>query len=233
MSNYVDKEEMLEELVKYRKLYQEWINNGKLIDDKPFVNEELYKMISDIANNYASIGKFSGYSWKDDMVSEAIVTCVKYCHNFNPEKQKIPQPFSYITMICHNSFLNYIKKQNKHSEIKKELYDMVVLLIDEDQYGIKAVNYELYKLYKSLKKEHIDISCKDCGHQWEDFRNTKICPKCNGNTLIKKKVKIICNNCGKEWKDFKNVEKCPKCKSNMLYKPLKRRKKNIYRRLKT
>ena len=99
--------------------------------------------------------------------------------------------------------------------------------MEEDQYGTKAINYELFKIYVTLKKEHIDIVCNDCGHKWEDFRNTKICIKCNSNSLLKKKVNIKCNDCGKEWKDFKNVEKCPKCKSNMLYKPLERKKKNF------
>ena len=226
MPNYIDKEEMLEELIKHRKLYLEWINNGSKKEEKPFVCEKLYTMIADIATNYASIGKFSGYSWKEDMISEAITTSMKYCHNFNPEKQKVPQPFSYVTMICHNAFLNYIKKQNKHSEIKKELYDMVMLLMNsDDQYSTKAINYEMFKLFEKLKEDHIDIMCKDCNHKWEDFRNVKICPKCNSNTLVKKKSKIKCNNCGKEWKDFKNVKACPKCKSNMLYRPLERKKK--------
>jgi len=188
-NNYVDKEEMLEELIIYRKLYLEWINKGKLDEDKPFISNTLYRMISDIANHYASSGKFAGYSYKEDFISEAISTCVKYCHNFNPEKQKVPQPFSYITMICHNAFINYINKQNKHSEIKKELYDIVVLLIEEDQYGLKAINYELYKLYKSLKKEHIDILCGKCNHKWEDFKNVEKCVKCDSDMLFKPLVK--------------------------------------------
>jgi hypothetical protein len=61
-------------------------------------------------------------------------------HNYNPEKS--PNAHAYITMICNNSFIQYIQKEKKHSAIKQELYDKK----DEIDLGEMSVDY------KELKK---------------------------------------------------------------------------------
>lgn len=108
------------------------------------ISAELGEMIFRIASNYSKRGNFSSYTWRRDMVSEAVLTCLKYMHNFDPEKQKSPNPFSYFTTICHNSFINYIRKQKKHSKIKDILYKNKEK-IEEDIgliFEIKGINYQ-------------------------------------------------------------------------------------------
>lgn len=118
-------------------------------------------MIFKIAKNYASKGNFSGYTWKEDMRSEAVLTCLKYMHNFDPNKQKYPNPFAYFTTIIYHSFLNYIKKQKKHSEIKDICYKKIDLLSDDrnddynNYYLIKAINYELLRKLDKPKKKGV------------------------------------------------------------------------------
>ena len=73
-----------------------------------------------IATNLSNKSNFVGYTWKDEMIAEAVYTCVKYFKNFDQEKSN--NPFAYITRICYNSFVNSIKKNNKHGQIKQELY---------------------------------------------------------------------------------------------------------------
>ena len=103
-----------------------YVNNKELlqeIDDfqqTEVMSERLGEILLNIAEQYSSKGNFSGYTWRDDMVGEAVLTCVKYLKNFNREKSN--NPFSYITQICYNSFVNYIKIQKKHSTIKDSLY---------------------------------------------------------------------------------------------------------------
>ncbi|MBU0964686.1 sigma factor for late transcription, partial [Patescibacteria group bacterium] len=98
-----------------------------------------------IATNYANKGNFAGYTWKRDMINDAVYTCVRYAHNFDPNKQKVPNPFAYFTQICYHSFLNYIKKQNKFSKIKDTLYNNVYMLDENDQYMEKSIDYESLK----------------------------------------------------------------------------------------
>ena len=122
------------------------------------ISEELGRMIWYIAKNYSKKGSFSGYTWREDMISEAILTCLKYMHNFDPTKQKYPNPFAYFTTIVHNAFVNYIRKQKKHSEIKDICYKRYQLF---DSIGkkyhveTKAIDYQLLRKYdrkKDIKK---------------------------------------------------------------------------------
>jgi hypothetical protein len=105
---YVDNKELLKEVESYKKT--------------KIMSEVLGGMILQIAKNYATRGSFAGYTWTDDMIGEAVLTCVKYLKSFDSNKYKSPNPFAYITKICENSFIAYIKNQNKHSKIKNTLY---------------------------------------------------------------------------------------------------------------
>lgn len=99
-----------------------------------------------IARNLSNKSNFIGYTWKEDMIAEAVLTCIKYFGNFDPNKSN--NPFAYITRICYNSFVNYIKKQNKHGKMKQDLYDI------KDE-----VNHESFVAYKSI--DYTDLLSKD------------------------------------------------------------------------
>ena len=105
--NYTTNEQILRELSEYKK-------TGEM-------SEELGVIIIKIMKGLASKGNFYGYTWKDDMVAEGILTTVKYLKNFDPEKSQ--NPFAYITKIGYMAFIAYIKKQKKHCEIKKICYE--------------------------------------------------------------------------------------------------------------
>jgi len=108
--NYVNNKDLLSEI--------------KIYKDSGVMSEKLGEMILEIANNFSSRGSFAGYTWRDDLVADGVLTCVKYLKNFDHTKSS--NPFSYITQICYHAFLNYIKTQNKHSEIKASLYDRML-----------------------------------------------------------------------------------------------------------
>jgi len=54
---------------------------------------------------------FSGYSYKDEMVSDAIENSILYIRKFKPEKSN--NPFSYFTTVAYFSFLRRINKEKK------------------------------------------------------------------------------------------------------------------------
>jgi hypothetical protein len=45
------------------------------------------------------------------MVSDAVLNCITYIGNFDPEKSK--SPFGYLTQICWFSFVRIINKEKK------------------------------------------------------------------------------------------------------------------------
>lgn len=148
--HYVNNKDLLEEVIKYR--------------ETKHITEELGRMIFEISKNFASKGSYSGYTWKEDMISEAVLTCLKYMHNFDPNKQKYPNPFAYFTTIIYHSFLNYIKKQKKHSEIKDVCYKQIHLLEEDnysDYYLVKAINYQVLRSLDKPKKKKGVIKKKE------------------------------------------------------------------------
>jgi len=151
----------------------DYINNKKLFkeikkyNDDGIRSEELGKMFLLLAKRYSSRGSFAGYSWKDDMVCEAVLTCIKYMHNFRLDIEK-PNPFAYFSLIIHNSFLNYISKQKKHSTIKDLCYKNLDLITtdanSDDEYeffNIYGIDYQPIMGNKKKKKRKKKKKIKD------------------------------------------------------------------------
>lgn len=113
------------------------------------VSEKLGGMLLKIAQNFANKGSFHNYTWKEDMIAEAVYTCLRYIHNFDPIRFEKPNPFAYFTSIIKNAFLNYIHRQKKHSNIKDYCYNTFFLLDeveDESDYGkTKGIDYTVLK----------------------------------------------------------------------------------------
>jgi len=114
---YVKNKDLIVEVIKFK--------------EDGVASEELGQMLIAIATKLSTKGNFSNYTWRQDMISEAVLTCIKYLKNFNPEKSQ--NPFAYITQICKNSFKAYIKGQNKHSVIKDSCYKYYEILVDGEQ----------------------------------------------------------------------------------------------------
>jgi len=122
---YVKNKEMLAEL--------------RILRESGRISETLGEMFLLIAKNLSNKNNFGGYTWKDEMISEAVLTCVKYCRNFDPDKSD--NPFAYFTKYCYNSFIGYIKKQNRHGSIKQTLYDNKNLVEKDNFYTYKSIDY--------------------------------------------------------------------------------------------
>jgi DNA-directed RNA polymerase specialized sigma24 family protein len=145
-----------------------YINNKNLLTELRIYketgdrSEELGKMFLLLAKRYSSRGNFAGYSWKDDMISEAVLTCVKYMHNFDVDIDN-PNPFAYFSRIIHNSFLNYIAKQKVHSKIKDICYKNIDFISPSDSvedddrkhFDIYGINYQQIRGDKKKKRKKV------------------------------------------------------------------------------
>jgi len=65
-----------------------------------------------IADGLSSLPKYSGYRFKEDMVSDAVLHSCKYIMSFNPKKSQ--NPFAYFTKICYHAFLQRIYSEKKY-----------------------------------------------------------------------------------------------------------------------
>ena len=105
--HYVTNATLLPAVLKAKKL-------GKITD-------ELIRMLSMIAERYSRKSWFIGYSYREDMVSAAVLNL---CHNnnalkFNPEKSS--NPFSYYTTAINNVFSQFKADEKKHRNIRDAL----------------------------------------------------------------------------------------------------------------
>jgi len=66
------------------------------------------------------------------MIAEAVLTCMKYAHNFNPEKTD--NPFAYFTQYCNNAFLQVMEREKKLADFKFEMVKEAQLNSDEYDY---------------------------------------------------------------------------------------------------
>ena len=111
--NYVNNKDLLASLIEYQKLCKEAEDSG---DEKPRVPNYIGECIFQIANRLATKPNFSGYSYKEDMISDGIENCLQYIHNFDPEKSS--NPFAYFTQIIWYAFLRRIQKEKKQMYIR-------------------------------------------------------------------------------------------------------------------
>lgn len=86
--------------------------NGKL-------SSRLAKYLWMIAERYSYSPSFAGYSFREDMVSIAVVNLCANWYKFDPAKSD--NPFAFYTTAAYRSFLQYLADEKKHREIRDNL----------------------------------------------------------------------------------------------------------------
>ena len=84
------------------------------------ISDNLAISISKIANGLSYAPNFINYSYKEDMVSDAVL---KMFSALKKKKFKLDSgfsPFSYFTTIAFHAFINRIKKEKKYHETVTE-----------------------------------------------------------------------------------------------------------------
>lgn len=109
--------------VNNRKLYNALKEHRKYLEmgDDPDISNYIGDCIMKICERISHRGNFIGYTFKDEMVGDAIENCIAAVNNFNPEKTE--NPFGYFTQIAMNAFLRRIQKEKKQAYIKAKNYD--------------------------------------------------------------------------------------------------------------
>jgi DNA-directed RNA polymerase specialized sigma24 family protein len=88
------------------------------------ISDELAESVLKIATRLSYAPNFINYSYRDEMIGDAIVKMLYAIKNkkFDP---KVGNAFSYFTRIAFNAFCNRIKKEKKEKEFILNLQDNV------------------------------------------------------------------------------------------------------------
>lgn len=119
MDLYVDKTEMYNEIVKFKK-------TGK-------ISENLHMMVWKICKNISRTHYWSSkqLSFIEDMVNESYIDIIKRLHKFDEKKFK--NPHGYFSSFVFNNFYDFNKEEIRQKKIRHRLKKREInrLLIDE------------------------------------------------------------------------------------------------------
>ena len=115
---YLTKEELNKEIIASKKRFRE-SNYPKTPAEcfTPKLTEYLMLMV----NRYANKGQWRGYSYIEDMKSDALKTLCENAFKFNEEKYD--NPFGYYTQIIKYCFITSLEKEELVRDIKDSLWE--------------------------------------------------------------------------------------------------------------
>tara|TARA_Y100001972_G_scaffold35973_1_gene44427 strand:+ start:654 stop:1232 length:579 start_codon:yes stop_codon:yes gene_type:complete len=93
-------------------------------EEEPVITEYIGSCFLKIAEGLSHKPNFSGYTYREEMVMDAVENCIKAIMNYDVKKATrtgLPNAFAYFTQITYYAFLRRIAKEKKHQDIK-ELY---------------------------------------------------------------------------------------------------------------
>jgi len=92
----------------------------------PIVPDYIAMGFHQIAEGLSRRPNFISYSYRDEMVMDAVENCLKAIRNYNIEaatRTGNPNAFAYFTQITYWAFLRRIAKEKKQQEIKDSYFE--------------------------------------------------------------------------------------------------------------
>lgn len=142
--HYVNNKDFYDAIVTYRKKISE--NSNTRVPD--YVGQ----CIMAICTKLSTKPNFIGYSFRDEMISDAIENCIASVDGFDPEKSR--NPFAYFTQIAWNAFIRRISKEKKQQYIKHKnmVNNIAIADLEPEAYNSVATKTQ----YNKITNEIID-----------------------------------------------------------------------------
>ena len=119
-NHYIDNKEFLAALLDHREKVQTARANNI---DPPPISNYLGDCFIKIAKHLSYKSNFINYSYRDEMISDAIENCLAVVNNFDPAKSK--NPFAYFTQITFFAFVRRIQREKKQMATKFRYIDQL------------------------------------------------------------------------------------------------------------
>lgn len=122
-SNYINNKEFSQAVFSYVEECNECKKKGIEV---PVVTNYIARGFQQIAEGLSHRPNFISYSYRDDMVEDAVENCLRAIRNYNIEaatRTGNPNAFAYFTQISYYAFLRRIAKEKKQQEIKDVYFE--------------------------------------------------------------------------------------------------------------
>ena len=150
-NHYVDSKKLLAHLIERRRLIDEAEANGT---EPPPLEKDRYlgETIWAICYNLSYHPSFMNYSFKNDMISDAVENLVRVVDNFNPNaetRSKYPNPFGYFTTIAWYAMARRIQIEEKQQLIKGAIISEMNIddLFDTQEIDDDGVEYKTHFIH--------------------------------------------------------------------------------------
>lgn len=147
---------MYEVLCEYKKKVEEAEQKGI---EKPIIPDYLGECFILISQRLSMKINFINYSWRDEMIADAIENAVMVVDNFDCDKYT--NPFAYFTTVIYWAFVRRIDKENKQSYIKYKAFQHfntqglltnTLNEVDENAYSIQIDDKYMNNVIETFEK---------------------------------------------------------------------------------
>ncbi len=147
MLMYVDKAKFHGELEKWAEARLQATEAGR---DEPEMPAYVSNSILNICNGLARRGNFNGYPFVEEMVGDAIFSCIRAVKNYKPSNEK-KNPYGYFTKVAWSAFLHRLEIESKET---KKIQD---LIYDENHITYTTIDGEAVLNKHELRQNFINF----------------------------------------------------------------------------
>ena len=145
--HYVNNQDLLKAIVQYKKDCKQAKQDGT---KKPKIPEYVGKCLLLIAENLARKPSYASYTFKEEMIGDAIENCCMYFDNFDPKISK--NPFAYFTQITYFAFLRRIHKEKKQLYAKYKSTEQLGILGEFEHVENEDGSTAQFTLYDNISE---------------------------------------------------------------------------------
>jgi hypothetical protein len=166
--HYVNNKQFSLAVVDYVKLVRE----AEEKDEKlPIVPDYIAECFLKIAEGLSHKSNFIRYTYREEMVMDAVENCLKAVTNYNIEtatRTGNPNAFAYFTQICYYAFLRRLAKEKRQQDIKFRFIEKAGIddFIQYDEGGM--VDQSVSRAFVDQLKDRID-KVRDHDTQIKEF----------------------------------------------------------------
>jgi hypothetical protein len=149
-AHYVNNQDLLKAIIEHRKAIK---LAKKDRTEAPELSEYIGTCFLKIAEHLSRKPNFMSYTFREDMISDAVENCVQYVNNFNPAKSK--NPFAYFTQIIYFAFLRRISKEKKQLYVKYKATEQLGLLQNTEMHDLEGLGHgggRAFQVYENISE---------------------------------------------------------------------------------
>lgn len=155
-----------------------------IAEDKPIPRIPNYIgiCIQKIANNVSFKHQYKNYPFREEMIGDGIENCIRYLHNFDPDKYS--NPFAYFTTIIIYAFWRRILKEKTQLAIKNKM----ILSVDIEAFDIQEFDKD--EEFKSVMKEFLQAHNDSSLYEEDKIRKPRKKKESSLETFMKAEIPL-------------------------------------------